>query len=61
MSKYRVLIETVDASNTKGVKDLQKKINTWMSTGLLKKYEVLTASNVVVFNICLLKEAKAPF
>ena len=57
MNKYKVLIETVDASDANAIKAMQKKINQWMTTGLLKKYELLSAGNCIVFNICMKKEA----
>ena len=57
MNKYKVLIETVDASDATAIKAMQKKINQWMTTGLLKKYELLSAGNCIVFNICMKKEA----
>lgn len=54
MEKYRVVIEAV-APNAVG--SMQKKINQWITTGLLKKYELHTCGDVVVFNILLRKEA----
>lgn len=57
MDKYKVLIETVDASDATAIKNMQKKINQWMTTGLLVKYELLAAGNCIIFNICMKKEA----
>ncbi len=54
---YRVLIESVDASDEKAIKDIQQKLNQWKTTKLLVKYEMHTTATHVVFNICLLKSS----
>ena len=56
-TNYRVLIETVVSTDNKSLTDIQKKINQWITTGLLVKYEIHTAGNNVVFNICLKKSS----
>lgn len=57
MEEYKVLIESILASDQKALTKMQAKINQWMTTGLLKKYEMHTTSEHVVFNILKKKEA----
>jgi len=52
---YKVLIESVNASDQKAIKDIQQKLNTWQTIKKLVKYEIHTTSTHVVFNICLFK------
>ena len=61
MKKYKLLIETVSADDKAAIKDMQKKLNQWITVGLLKKYELLAVGNMLVFNICMYKEAESPF
>jgi hypothetical protein len=53
---YKVEIMSVECSDTKGIKDVQQKINVWITTGILVKYEMLTTSTHIVFNICKTKD-----
>lgn len=57
MENYKVLIESVMASDAEGLTKVQTKINQWITTGILRKYEIHTAGEYVVFNICKKKEA----
>lgn len=54
---YKVAIESIKASDAEGLMKMQTKINQWITTGILKKYEVHTTSEYVVFNVCKNKEA----
>ena len=51
----KVVIEIVEQSDIEDVKDIQKKINQWITIGKLVKYEIHTTSQSIVFNICLNK------
>lgn len=51
----KVVIEIVEQSDIDAVKDIQKKINQWITIGKLVKYEMHTTSESIVFNICLNK------
>ena len=51
----KVVIEIVEQSDIEAVKDIQKKINQWITIGKLVKYEIHTTSQSIVFNICLNK------
>jgi hypothetical protein len=53
----KVVIESILASDAKDLTKMQAKINTWITTGLLIKYEIHTTATHVVFNICMKKEA----
>jgi len=53
----KIVIESILASDAKALTQMQQKINTWITTGLLIKYELHTTSDRVVFNICMKKEA----
>jgi hypothetical protein len=55
--KHKVIIECILASDAKAITQMQAKINTWMTTSLLVKYELHTTATHVVFNICMKKEA----
>ena len=57
-TNYRVLIESISASNTAQLRDMQKKINQWITAGLLVKYEMHISGAIVIFNVALLKEAQ---
>jgi len=58
MDKYRVIFITVNECDGDGFKETQKKINQWMTTGLLKKYTITASSGgIFLFNILLKKEA----
>lgn len=53
MNKNRLLIEIVPADK---LKDIQQKLNTWMTTGLLVKYKTSVVGLAVLFEIVLRKE-----
>lgn len=55
---YRVVIETISAADAETLKKIQQKINQWITTGLLKKYDIHTTSEFIVFNILLNKEGE---
>ena len=57
MKEYKVLIESILASDQEALTKMQAKLNTWMTTGLLKKYDIHTAGEYVIFNILKKKEA----
>lgn len=57
MKNRKVLIESISGDDQKALTDMQKKLNQWMTTELLVKYEMHTTSTHVIFNICLKKEA----
>jgi hypothetical protein len=54
---HRILIVSIAASDAAALTQQQAKINTWITTGLLIKYELHTTATHVVFNILLRKEA----
>lgn len=54
-SNYKVLIESVESNDKSSLTAMQKKINQWITIKTLKKYELHTAGNYVIFNICLKK------
>lgn len=58
MKNIKVLIEAISASDAAGIAAMQKKINQWITTGKLAKYEIHTAAETLVFNIALYKETK---
>lgn len=53
----KVKIFSVLASDNESITGVQTKLNQWITTGLLKKYEMHTTATHIVFNICLKKEA----
>lgn len=57
IAMYKVQIVSVLASDNKSLTEMQKKINQWITVGLIKKYELHTTATHVIFNICLKKEA----
>ena len=57
MKDYKVLIESVLASDQKALTAIQMKINQWITTGILKKYDIHTAGDYIIFNILKKKEA----
>lgn len=59
MKNCKVEIVSVPCEDNKALTQMQAKINQWITTGLLAKYELHTTATHVVFNICLYKEAKA--
>ncbi len=57
MEKYRVQLISVNNGDVEGLKEVQKKINQWMTTGLMVKYTLHASSDQFLFNILLKKEA----
>ncbi len=55
--KCSVKIISVLASDEKALTKAQMQINQWITTGILKKYEIHTAGEYVIFNICKKKES----
>ena len=60
MKNIRVEIVSVLASDKKGLTAMQQKINQWITIGKLKKYEIHTAGEYIVFNIAMLKDTEEP-
>lgn len=58
MKDYKVLIESVLASDQKALTAIQMKINQWITTGILKKYDIHTAGDYIIFNILKNNEPK---
>lgn len=58
MKNNKVLIEVVATSDVEAIKALQQKINTWITTGLMRRYQIIPNGDTLVFNICMRKEAK---
>ena len=56
MKNFKVKIIAVQASDAKAITDVQQKLNTWITTGMLKKYNMHTAAEHIVFNILMHKE-----
>ena len=57
MDEYRVDFEVILATDAKAITLMQSKINQWITKGELKKYEIHTTAEYIVFNICMKKEA----
>ena len=53
----KVQIFTVLASDQGALTAVQQKLNQWLTTGLLAKYEMHATATHIVFNICLKKGA----
>jgi hypothetical protein len=52
----RLLLELVSAEQ-KSLTAIQQKLNTWMTTGLLVKFDTQEIGNSILFKILLKKEA----
>jgi len=57
MKNTRVQIFSVPCNEAEAITAVQKKINQWLTTGLLIKYEMHTTATHIVFNVALRKEA----
>ena len=57
MKDCKVTIISVLASDQKALVDVQKKLNQWMTTGLLRKYTTDATATHIVYNICTRKKA----
>ena len=49
--KYKVQLISVPAENTGEISKIQAKINTWITTKILIKYDVHTTATHILFNI----------
>jgi hypothetical protein len=56
MENIRIDIITVPSNDQKKLTDVQQKINQWLTTGVLKKFQIHTTATDVIFNIARLKE-----
>ena len=54
---HRVDIFSISASDSKGLMQMQTKLNQWMTSKSLVKYEIHTTGEYVIFNVCRKKEA----
>jgi hypothetical protein len=52
----KIQLFSISADDAQELALMQKKLNTWITTGLLKKYQVHTTATHVIFNICLTKK-----
>lgn len=55
MKNHRILLELVSATDTE-LKAIQQKLNTWMTTELLVKFETQPIGDKILFKIILKKE-----
>jgi hypothetical protein len=54
LMKYKVQFEVVNVAD---LKKTQQKINTWLTTGRLKKFEMhVLDKDSVLFNMCVVKD-----
>jgi hypothetical protein len=54
--KLRVDLYSFLASDAGELTKMQTRLNQWMTKGTLKKYEIHTAGEYIVFNVCRVKE-----
>jgi hypothetical protein len=52
----RVDIFSIAASDSKALTQMQQKLNQWLTAKTLKKYEIHTTGEYVIFNVCRKKE-----
>ncbi len=52
----KIKLISIASDDAKGLTGVQQKINQWMTTGILKQYEIHTTGTHVIFNICLTKD-----
>jgi len=57
MIDNRILLECIDISDADALKGMQRKINQWMTQGLLVKFETVATGNLMLFKILLKKVA----
>ena len=57
MTNFKIRVFSVLADDETSITGVQAKINQWITTGLLKKYDVHTTATHVIFNVLLNKEA----
>ena len=53
---YRIDLFSFLASDAKELTKMQTRLNQWLTAGTLKKYDVHTTSEHIVFNVCRSKE-----
>jgi len=53
---YRIDLYSILASDAKELTKMQTRLNQWLTAGTLKKYEIHTAGEYIVFNVCRSKE-----
>ena len=52
----RVDIYSFLASDAKELMKMQTRLNQWITSGSLKKYQIHTAGEYIIFNVCRAKE-----
>ncbi len=52
----RVDIFSISASDSKGLMQMQTRLNQWLTADTLIKYDIHTAGEYVIFNVCRKKE-----
>ena len=52
----RLDIFSIPASDAKALMQMQVKLNQWLTAKTLKKYEIHTCGEYVIFNVCRAKE-----
>lgn len=52
----RVDLFTIHAADHEEIMKMQTKLNQWLTAGTLIKYEIHTAGEYIVFNVCRKKE-----
>jgi hypothetical protein len=55
-NKVRVDLFSIACSDDKAITDMQQKLNQWITTGLLVKYEIHTTATHMLFNVCRIKQ-----
>jgi hypothetical protein len=53
---HRVDIFSFLASDASELMKMQTRLNQWMTAGTLVKYEIHTAGQYIIFNVCRKKE-----
>jgi hypothetical protein len=53
---YRIDLFSVLASDAKALMQMQTRLNQWLTAGTMKKYDVHTTGEYVIFNVCRTKE-----
>jgi hypothetical protein len=48
----RIDIFSIPASDAKALMQMQVKLNQWLTNNTLKKYEIHTAGEFIIFNVC---------
>jgi hypothetical protein len=54
--KYRIDIFCIEATDAKELTKMQTRLNQWLTSGTMKKYQIKTTSTHIIFNVCRLKE-----